>query len=155
MLWLSGVTLSPADGRTTLRTRISNPLCWPEEAKRRYRLDSLKPLVIGELVNRCNTVPMAFGRAYCIRHRLPDHIGSKEIVPKWSASNQLQRGLLRPRNRMRRLQHQGDIQPGENQTAAGSIPELLGRWPKRPHLYSMVSGGKTPPCWNAPISIST
>ena len=38
--------------------------------------------MIGELVNRNETVPMAFGRAYCIRHRLPDHIGSKEIVPE-------------------------------------------------------------------------
>lgn len=37
-------------------------------------------MVIGELENRCNAVPMAFGQAYCIRHRLPDQIGSKEIV---------------------------------------------------------------------------
>ena len=36
--------------------------------------------MIGELVNRNETVPMAFGRAYCIRHRLPDHIGSKDCV---------------------------------------------------------------------------
>ncbi len=45
-------------------------------------MESFEPLVIGELVNRNETVPMAFGQAYCIRHRLPDHIGSKEIVPE-------------------------------------------------------------------------
>ena len=52
-----------------------------------YRLDSFEPLVIGELENRCNAVPMAFSRgAYCIHHRLPDQTEVKGGVPEWPAS---------------------------------------------------------------------
>ncbi len=52
-----------------------------------YRMDSFEPLVIGELENRCNAVPMAFSRgAYCIRHMLPDQTEVKGGVPEWPAS---------------------------------------------------------------------